>query len=73
VLPEFSATYRRQLLQKPSDCLFSCKSGLRHPPYNVAIDASGLGRVHHREFAMAQGEMSAGEFTDFLRKAMARR
>jgi hypothetical protein len=31
------------------------------PPYNVAIDghASGLGRVHHREFVMASGEMSA--------------
>jgi DNA modification methylase len=41
-------------------------------PYNVPIDghASGLGRVHHREFAMAAGEMSTGEFTEFLRKAM---
>ena len=40
--------------------------------YNVPIDghASGLGRVHHREFAMASGEMSTGEFTEFLRKAM---
>jgi DNA methylase len=38
----------------------------------VAIDghASGLGRVHHRDFAMASGEMSTGEFTEFLRKAM---
>jgi DNA modification methylase len=42
------------------------------PPYNVVINghASGLGRVRHREFAMASGEMSAGEFTEFLRKAM---
>ncbi len=42
------------------------------PPYNVAIDghASGLGRVRHREFAMATGEMNSGEFTEFLRKAM---
>jgi DNA modification methylase len=41
-------------------------------PYNVPIDghASGLGRVHHREFAMASGEMSGWEFTEFLRKAM---
>jgi hypothetical protein len=34
------------------------------PPYNVIIDghASGLGKVHHREFGMASGEMnSAGE------------
>jgi DNA modification methylase len=45
---------------------------LTDPPYNVAIDghASGLGKVRHREFAMASGEMSAGEFTAFLRKAM---
>jgi DNA modification methylase len=43
------------------------------PPYNVAIDghASGLGKTRHREFAMASGEMSAGEFTGFLAKAMA--
>jgi len=42
------------------------------PPYNVAIDGhvSGLGKVHHREFAMASGEMSDGEFAEFLGKAM---
>jgi len=42
------------------------------PPYNVAIDghASGLGKIRHREFAMASGEMSSAEFTEFLRKAM---
>ena len=42
------------------------------PPYNVAIDGhvSGLGKVRHREFAMATGEMSAQEFTEFLRAAM---
>jgi DNA modification methylase len=42
------------------------------PPYNVVIDghASGNGAIHHREFAMASGEMSSVEFTDFLRKAM---
>jgi DNA modification methylase len=42
------------------------------PPYNVVIDghASGLGRVKHREFGMASGEMSRPEFTDFLRSAM---
>ena len=39
------------------------------PPYNVPIDGhvSGLGRVRHREFAQASGEMSQGEFTMFLR------
>jgi DNA modification methylase len=38
------------------------------PPYNVKIDGhvSGLGRVTHREFAMASGEMSEIEFTRFL-------
>lgn len=43
------------------------------PPYNVPIDGhvSGLGRVRHREFAMASGEMSPAAFTDFLRAAFA--
>lgn len=44
------------------------------PPYNVRIDghAGGLGKVHHREFAMATGEMTEEAFTRFLRKAFAR-
>ena len=43
------------------------------PPYNVRIDGhvSGLGRVKHREFAMASGEMSEGQFTTFLSRAYA--
>jgi DNA modification methylase len=43
------------------------------PPYNVVIDGhvSGLGRTRHREFAMASGEMTDGEFTEFLGKVMA--
>ena len=42
------------------------------PPYNVPIDGhvSGLGEAKHREFAMASGEMSQQQFTDFLRKTM---
>jgi len=38
------------------------------PPYNVPIEGhvSGLGRLHHREFAMASGEMTEVEFTSFL-------
>ena len=38
------------------------------PPYNVKIDghASGLGRVKHREFAMAVGEMTPEAFTTVL-------
>ena len=38
------------------------------PPYNVPIagHVSGLGKVQHREFAMASGEMTPPEFTQFL-------
>ncbi len=38
------------------------------PPYNVEIEGnvSGLGEIQHREFVMASGEMSEGEFTSFL-------
>jgi DNA modification methylase len=43
------------------------------PPYNVAIaNVSGLGKVKHREFAMASGEMSPDEFTKFLDEAFNR-
>ncbi|MGX9430515.1 MULTISPECIES: site-specific DNA-methyltransferase [Bradyrhizobium] len=39
------------------------------PPYNVPISGhvGGLGAIQHREFAMASGEMSESEFTNFLR------
>ncbi|OYX48792.1 MAG: DNA methylase N-4 [Alphaproteobacteria bacterium 32-64-14] len=42
-------------------------------PYNIPIRGfvSGLGSANHDEFAMASGEMTAAEFTDFLRKVMA--
>ena len=38
------------------------------PPYNVPVNGhvSGLGKVKHREFAMASGEMSEDQFTAFL-------
>lgn len=38
------------------------------PPYNVPIDryACGFGKIKHREFSMASGEMSEAEFTQFL-------
>ncbi len=38
------------------------------PPYNVPIDGhvSGLGKVKHRAFAMASGEMTEAQFTAFL-------
>jgi DNA modification methylase len=46
----------------PADIIFT------DPPYNVRIDGhvSGKGRIHHREFPMAVGEMSEAEFSDFL-------
>ena len=41
------------------------------PPYNVPIDGhvGGSGKIKHREFAMASGEMSREEFTGFLQRA----
>ncbi|MCZ8548254.1 site-specific DNA-methyltransferase [Mesorhizobium qingshengii] len=38
------------------------------PPYNVEIQGhvGGSGKTKHREFAMASGEMTSTEFTDFL-------
>ncbi|MEQ9173360.1 MAG: DNA methyltransferase [Alphaproteobacteria bacterium] len=38
------------------------------PPYNVPVQGhvSGLGKARHREFAMASGELSEAEFTNFL-------
>lgn len=42
---------------------------LTDPPYNVRIHGhvSGRGKKKYREFAMASGEMSAEEFTTFLK------
>lgn len=43
------------------------------PPYNVPIQGhvSGHGKVRHREFAMASGEMTSDAFTTFLRTTFA--
>jgi len=42
------------------------------PPYNVPIEGhvSGLGKVTHRDFAFASGEMTKAEFTGFLERAL---
>jgi DNA modification methylase len=42
------------------------------PPYNVAIDGfvGGKGKIRHREFAMAAGEMTTAEFQTFLTTAV---
>ena len=43
------------------------------PPYNVPIagNVSGLGKIKHREFAMASGEMTRHAFTKFLKAVFA--
>lgn len=45
---------------------------LADPPYNLPIDGhvSGLGKMAHREFLEASGEMSPAEFTAFLRSVL---
>ena len=59
-------TYERLLNGKRAQLVFT------DPPYNVRIagNVSGLGKARHREFAMASGEMSEREFTNFLRRAL---
>jgi DNA modification methylase len=42
------------------------------PPYNVKIDGhvGGRGRIKHREFACASGEMTSGRFVQFLQETL---
>ena len=42
------------------------------PPYNVPIEGhcTGLGAIHHRDFAMASGEMSSPAFQLFLARSL---
>ena len=56
-------TYARLLEGEAAQMVFT------DPPFNVPIEGhvSGLGKVKHREFACASGEMSSPEFTAFLR------
>ena len=46
---------------------------LQDPPFNIKIDGfvSGNGNVKHPDFAMATGEMSDSEYTEFLGKNFA--
>lgn len=55
-------TYRRLFENKKAGMIFI------DPPYNVKIDGHvcGLGKVKHKEFEMASGEMSSVEFQEFL-------
>ena len=59
-----SETYKRLLQGELAEMMAT------DPPYNVRIDghAMGRGKVHHREFAMASGEMSAVAFRSFLNR-----
>ncbi|GJD63985.1 site-specific DNA-methyltransferase [Methylobacterium frigidaeris] len=59
-------SYARLLSGRPVRTVFS------DPPYNVPVagHVCGSGRVKHREFAMASGEMSPDAFTRFLATAM---
>jgi DNA modification methylase len=61
------AAYDHLLAGSKGECVFT------DPPYNVAIDGHvcGLGRIHHRDFAMGCGEMSEAEFTAFLKAVFA--
>jgi DNA modification methylase len=42
------------------------------PPFNLKVDGHvrGNGSITHREFAMASGEMTVAEFTDFLTNSL---
>lgn len=56
------ADYQSVTFGDPIDLIFT------DPPYNCKIDGHvcGLGKVKHREFAMAAGDMSQEDFTAFL-------
>lgn len=60
-----AASYGRLMSDERAAMVFT------DPPYNVPIDGnvSGKGKAHHREFAMAAGEMSEPEFVAFLTTA----
>ncbi|MDG1287388.1 MAG: DNA methyltransferase [Rickettsiales bacterium] len=55
-------SYQALMQDEKADMVFT------DPPYNVAIDkhVCGNGKIKHREFAMASGEMSESQFVDFL-------
>jgi DNA modification methylase len=57
-----AAAYAKLLDTEKAEFVFT------DPPYNVAIEghACGNGQIHHRDFAMASGEMSQEAFVGFL-------
>ncbi len=60
-----NADYERLLGSEKAEFVFT------DAPYNLKIPGhvSGLGRVHHADFAMASGEMTVAQLTEFLRTA----
>ena len=65
---QHSETYKRLLQGELAEMIVT------DPPYNIRIDghAMGRGKVRHREFAMASGEMSAAAFKAFLNRFILR-
>jgi DNA modification methylase len=61
-------TYERLLGGEKAQVVFT------DPPFNVKVDGhvGGLGKVKHREFAMASGEMNRPEFAGFLKTVFSR-
>jgi DNA modification methylase len=59
-------SYRQLLKERPAQMVTT------DPPYNVRISghAMGRGKVRHREFQMASGEMSEPAYTAFLQDFM---
>jgi len=59
-------SYAALMNKQPAQVVFT------DPPYNLRIDGnvSGKGRVRHREFQMASGEMDEFEFVSFLTTAL---
>jgi DNA modification methylase len=62
-----ASSYNRLLGDDSASMIFT------DPPYNVPIEGhvSGLGKVRHREFAMASGEMTPEQFRGFLETVFA--
>jgi hypothetical protein len=62
------ASYQALLRSKKAQMVFT------DLPYNVPIagNVSGLGRIRHREFLMAAGEMTQVGLTEFLKTSFER-
>ncbi|MBA3669173.1 MAG: site-specific DNA-methyltransferase [Sphingomonas sp.] len=60
------ADFEAVTFDEPVDLIFT------DPPYNCKINGNvcGLGKIKHREFAMASGEMSDEGFTGFLTQTL---